>query len=265
MLGEHEEYTSNRDRRQGQPVGFGKRVAESDIEHALETEPSLTHFGLGVYLPRRWKLPVNERRERTKKLLAEGRQQLLERAEEVQLCCDWLDLVLQRKTINRKRSSYGYKHEVQRYFGQYVSNGAFIAALIIKGVPYKTHPDNPNVNAALSNKLPERRRPMTYDDHFQLARHLAYTHDDLLRAQSQATKMFGEKSKYVRQLKAQLEALDRIRDGLQAQYCDDVPFGAIPDCAPPFPFKTMRREVPARPEMVESTGGNLKWHKTPRH
>lgn len=32
------------------------------------------------------------------------------------------------KTIRRRRSSYGYKHDVERWAGSYVSNGAFIEA-----------------------------------------------------------------------------------------------------------------------------------------
>lgn len=33
-----------------------------------------------------------------------------------------------RKTLNRRRSSYGWKHEAEKWAGAYVSNGAMIAA-----------------------------------------------------------------------------------------------------------------------------------------
>ena len=53
---------------------------------------------------------------------------------QVRLCCDWLQTFGRKtKTIRRQRSSYGYKHEVERWASSsgkhvYISNGAFIVA-----------------------------------------------------------------------------------------------------------------------------------------
>src|SRR5687767_4703646 len=55
-------------------------------------------------------------------------------------CADWIRAnVTPRKTINRSRSSYGLKHDVERASGRaYVTNGAFIAAAIGLGFKFKT-------------------------------------------------------------------------------------------------------------------------------
>lgn len=42
-----------------------------------------------------------------------------------------------RKTINLKHSSYGLKHKCEKYLEKYVSNGQFIASMILVGYRYK--------------------------------------------------------------------------------------------------------------------------------
>lgn len=56
---------------------------------------------------------------------------------EVQLCIDWLNNQKKIKTINYSRSSYGYKHLVEKWSGQYISNEDFIEALRILGIKHK--------------------------------------------------------------------------------------------------------------------------------
>jgi hypothetical protein len=54
-----------------------------------------------------------------------------------------------RKTINRKLgTSYGLKHEAERYMGVYISNGAFIAAAHLEGYAIKR--EGPNACVSLS-------------------------------------------------------------------------------------------------------------------
>jgi hypothetical protein len=49
--------------------------------------------------------------------------------EEVALCMAWLEqFATPRKTVNPRMGSYGLKHVVERWAGNYVSNGAFILA-----------------------------------------------------------------------------------------------------------------------------------------
>ncbi|SHH84795.1 hypothetical protein [Flavobacterium aquidurense] len=42
-----------------------------------------------------------------------------------------------RATINLRHSSYGLKHKCENYIGKYVSNGQFIASMILVGYKYK--------------------------------------------------------------------------------------------------------------------------------
>ncbi|BDU27702.1 hypothetical protein [Flavobacterium sp. GSB-24] len=45
--------------------------------------------------------------------------------------------IIPRTTINLNHSSYGLKHKCEKYIGKYVSNGQFIAAMILLGHKYK--------------------------------------------------------------------------------------------------------------------------------
>ena len=69
---------------------------------------------------------------------------------------------VKRKTLNKKRSSYGLKHYVERRIGRrdkYVSNGELINAMIACGFDYElTHPGSPNYHFNVSEKS---FRPMT--------------------------------------------------------------------------------------------------------
>ena len=65
----------------------------------------------------------------------------------VQLCMRWLlenDGLKRRITINTKRSSYGWKHIVEKSCGEYVSNGEFICAALLLGYKMKHPAGSPN-------------------------------------------------------------------------------------------------------------------------
>ncbi len=48
---------------------------------------------------------------------------------EIKLCIEWLQSVPTiTKAINHHRSSYGWKHNVERWAGCYISNDSFIQA-----------------------------------------------------------------------------------------------------------------------------------------
>ncbi len=57
---------------------------------------------------------------------------------EINLCVEWIRTVPKiTKTINKWRSSYGYKHDVERHFNTYISNDSFKAAAKICGLMTK--------------------------------------------------------------------------------------------------------------------------------
>lgn len=58
-----------------------------------------------------------------------------------------------RKTINRDRTSYGWKHLAQSVTGEYISNGAFIAAALLKGYEMDgSHHKNQFLNIGISQQ-----------------------------------------------------------------------------------------------------------------
>lgn len=123
--------------------------SQADLFNAIEKEPLLTNSGIGIFSLR--KLTSNER----KRKFQEKRGALKNNLEQFQVCCEWLTLCRKRKTINPEiGTSYGLKHQVEKYFNKYVTNGSFIAAIIHSGVLYKIDPDSINIEVALSSKLP---------------------------------------------------------------------------------------------------------------
>jgi hypothetical protein len=73
--------------------------------------------------------------------------------------CKWLEgNVIKIKTINRRHSSYFFKHIIESQIGEYVSNGVCIAAAIFCGFNYKKYFNDYglihiNTNFNMSNKL----------------------------------------------------------------------------------------------------------------
>jgi hypothetical protein len=122
---------------------------QEDLLRAIEKEPYLTNFGIGIFEQHR------KSKEEREVEFEKERENLRQNLREFQLCCEWLSTQQPIKTIDRKsRSSYGLKHVVEDYYDhkEYVSNGAFIAAVIHMGIPYKINPESPNVLVALSRK-----------------------------------------------------------------------------------------------------------------
>lgn len=58
---------------------------------------------------------------------------------EIELCEKWINTIGKRtNTINRRRSSYGYKHDVERWAGQYICNDSFKIAAKSCGLMIET-------------------------------------------------------------------------------------------------------------------------------
>jgi len=57
---------------------------------------------------------------------------------EINLCVEWIKIVATITTsINKDRSSYGWKHDVERHFNTYVCNDSFKAAAKLAGLKTK--------------------------------------------------------------------------------------------------------------------------------
>lgn len=127
-----------------------RALAKAGIRRAMDMEPTLTHFGLGVFRDRK------QTREEREAEFAENRAALLDDrvAEEFVRAAEFLSRFGRRKTINTKRGSYGLKHDAERYAGDYVANGTLIAAALALGFAAKpTHWDSPNAYFNISSKI----------------------------------------------------------------------------------------------------------------
>lgn len=81
----------------------------------------------------------------------QSREELKNKVRMFQLCCEWLSLCRVRRTVNLSiGTSYSLKHAVEKWCGEYIANGAFIAAVIHLGISYKSYNDSPNIHVGLS-------------------------------------------------------------------------------------------------------------------
>ncbi len=127
-----------------------RTLAKAGIRRAMDIEPSLTHFGYGVYRDR--KQTPEERRAK----FAENRAKMLETfaADEFARAVAFLSQFGRCKTFNLKSSSYGLKHGAEGFAGGYVANGMLIAAALALGFSARpTHADSPNAFFNISSKL----------------------------------------------------------------------------------------------------------------
>lgn len=86
------------------------------------------------------------------------RKALLDHLAEVQTCVDWLQAQdIAPRITARHYSSYFLKHAAEWASGQYVSNGALLAAVVILGIPYRPLPSSLNAVVAVNFKRRNRR------------------------------------------------------------------------------------------------------------
>ena len=123
-------------------------VTKADFLKVIKSEPSLCAVGLAT--PEYWARP------RKKTDFDSNRQEFIKAGfDQFKNACAFLAGCLLRKTVNRKAGgSYGLKHKAERWAGDYISNGALIAAAIHLGIPFEQIKDSPNVYLAVSSKCP---------------------------------------------------------------------------------------------------------------
>lgn len=111
----------------------------------LKQYPLLTYFGFGEF-------------NRPAATTEEGRRDLLAAIAEIDRARAWLRTQQPRRTLNPRRSSYGLKHIAERATGDYISNGAFIAAVLLEGWKVRRISEiSPNARLNISEKGLKRR------------------------------------------------------------------------------------------------------------
>ena len=135
-------------------------MTHNDVRAVLSKHPelSLTHFGLG---PNAQNLKaVAGQYGRAVEL---GQAELLDALDECNKACLFLSHVEKRKTINRKWSSYGLKHQAEGFVrsrtdrpeNAYVANGALICAALHLGFDVqRAEKSSPNAYFNMSSRSP---------------------------------------------------------------------------------------------------------------
>lgn len=78
--------------------------------------------------------------------------------DEITICEEWLFKYTEpQKRYNDRHSSYGLKHQVEKWSNEYVSNGAFIFAAVSLKYPMKVLEDGPNAIFGIKLLTPEEK------------------------------------------------------------------------------------------------------------
>jgi hypothetical protein len=121
-------------------------MTHADIAAVIAKVPWLNAFGIGIFDGYRGR-PAAEREA----IFRRDQAKLLDDVDGCSRAEAWLRGKAKRKTINPHRSSYGLKHLAAHQAG-YITNGAFIAAAIHCGFPYKLDLTGPNVGFGISER-----------------------------------------------------------------------------------------------------------------
>ena len=105
---------------------------EYEILQYLIKHPELTYNGI------EWNLKNARYKEQ--------RVDLFRCLDEIDKCMEWLDNIYVPSSRKKdETNSYALKHYVEKYYREYISNGAFVTAVMIKDLDYVPVKDNPNV------------------------------------------------------------------------------------------------------------------------
>jgi len=122
------------------------KLNRNDLLQAVQKEPGLC--ALGLFSKGKISLFGAAKFEHEKEIL-KGEFDSFE------ICIMWLWQCKPLKRINRViGSSYHLKDFVEKWSGIYISNGAFIAAAIHLGLPYKSDNDSVNLHIGISGRSP---------------------------------------------------------------------------------------------------------------
>jgi hypothetical protein len=126
-----------------------RAFAQAGVRRAMDFEPELSGFGYRVARDR------NETAEEAEARFLASRADMLGQhgVDEFIRAVEFLSKFGRRKSMNRKRSSYGLKHDAERVAGDYVANGIMIAAALAMGFSAeRTQAGSPNAYFNISTK-----------------------------------------------------------------------------------------------------------------
>jgi hypothetical protein len=120
---------------------------EARLAITMAKVPTLTYHGIGIFDGDR-KKPLSEQQT----IFERERTALRFHVARIDATVKWLQENVQpTKSINKRHTSYGWKHVAERDIGS-ITNGVFVAAGIIAGYPYQIEFGSPNVPFGMSEK-----------------------------------------------------------------------------------------------------------------
>jgi hypothetical protein len=130
-----------------------KEQFKRTVEEVLERNQLLNSHGLG----RSDSMPKFKTDGCGKMLMAaisKAREPLLTESgiEDIRIACDWIGANLHKAhRVNKMHTSYGLKHVMERDNQHYVTNGAFIVAMLIEGYNMNYLSLNPSFNVTTAS------------------------------------------------------------------------------------------------------------------
>jgi len=130
-------------------------LREEDFARAVDSMPMLSGIGINsVAVLKRMKNIPHE--EAVAEYLAD-RRSLMDGFGEFEICCRWLERF--RKVKKPQVRSLYLKHAVELLEGQFVSNGALIAAVAHLGLEWRqAGDDSPDIEVAVSRQCPHLKK-----------------------------------------------------------------------------------------------------------
>jgi hypothetical protein len=130
-------------------------MTRNQIAVVMKRIPALNYYGIGLFDKR---LGISE--EEAASELAQCKERLLTSEAECTVACEWLSRRRKTRSMNQRHNSYGFSHMVERVTGIYVSNGAFIAAAIHCGFPYRLIPNDRSVQFGIAERSLKTERTL---------------------------------------------------------------------------------------------------------
>lgn len=130
-------------------------VTEADVRAVLDAHPALTAEGYGQSNLSRRKTREEREADRLRNRAALTGPHALSR---IQASVDFLSTLQPRRTATEGPSSYGLKHVMEHAGGPYVTNGEFIAAALLLGLPIEFCGLNPLIGVTRRSVDAVRKR-----------------------------------------------------------------------------------------------------------
>lgn len=136
--------------------GENPEYMELCLKYAVRKLSDLTASGVGIPFRQ------DETEDDGDRRFDSERTALFESVDAFAVSLAWLATRGRRRSVDRGRDSYNYKHDVERVWGDtdhpvYVPQGSLIAAAIVSGFPWRVVPGDLSVMIGISRRTGKKR------------------------------------------------------------------------------------------------------------